>query len=252
MSACYKWIKHFKNHNQMLTAKFIFITITLILLVLISIKMKVPKSSVPLFIIYLFFVIINFPKTPIKDEKLDSSFVSESKDVNETIYKEKQIVINDNKNNVKPKPLVFDNEKKTRNNIEDNKISSNPQNNQIKENQANENTTLVVKDIMICKSIYKRTPVGSDIVFTSNIDSLYCYTRIQNPGRKREVKHIWYYKNQMMTQVRYNVRKSNIYRSWTKKTILPNQIGNWRVDIQDNNGTIIGSKTFEIKNISDF
>ena len=55
----------------------------------------------------------------------------------------------------------------------------------------------------------------------------------------------------MMTQVRYNVRKSNIYRSWTKKTILPNQIGDWRVDIQDNNGTIIGSKSFKIKNISD-
>ena len=110
---------------------------------------------------------------------------------------------------------------------------------------------MVVKDIKICKSIYKRTPVGSDLIFTSNVDSLYCYTRIQNPGQKREVKHIWYFKGQMMTQVRYNVRKSNIYRSWTKKTILPNQIGDWRVDIQDNNGTIIGSKSFKIKNISD-
>ena len=56
----------------------------------------------------------------------------------------------------------------------------------------------------------------------------------------------------MMTQVRYNVKKSNIYRSWTKKTILSNQIGRWRVDIQDNNGTVIGSKEFEIKNISDY
>ena len=55
-----------------------------------------------------------------------------------------------------------------------------------------------------------------------------------------------------MTQVRYNVRKSNIYRSWTKKTILPNQIGQWRVDVLDNNGTIIGSKKFEIKKVSDY
>ena len=112
--------------------------------------------------------------------------------------------------------------------------------------------SLTVKDIKICKSIYKRTPVGSDVVFTNNIDSLYCYTRIQNPGSKREVKHIWYYGDQMMTQVRYNVKKSNIYRSWTKKTILPSQIGKWRVDIQDNNGTVIGSKKFEIRDISDY
>ena len=50
-----------------------------------------------------------------------------------------------------------------------------------------------------------------------------------------------------MTQVRYNVKKSNIYRSWTKKTILPNQIGKWRVDIHDSDGTIIGSKNFQIQ-----
>ena len=214
--------------------------------------MKVPKTSFPLFIIYIIFVIINFPKTPSKDEKLDSSFVSEFRDINDPIYEEKQIVRNENNKNVEPKPLVFDTEKKKPNNIDKNKFISNSKKKQIEENQTNENIALTVKDIKICKTIYKRTPVGSDIVFTSNVDSLYCYTRIQNPGPKREVKHIWYYKNQMMTQVRYNVRKSNIYRSWTKKTILPNQIGNWRVDIQDNNGTIIGSKSFKIKNINDF
>ena len=50
-----------------------------------------------------------------------------------------------------------------------------------------------------------------------------------------------------MTQVKYNVKKSNIYRSWTKKTILQSQIGNWKVDILDSYGTIIGSKKFRIK-----
>ena len=112
--------------------------------------------------------------------------------------------------------------------------------------------TLTVKDIKICKKIYKRTPVGADDIFTNNVDSLYCYTRIQNTGSKKEIKHIWYFENQIMTQVRYNVRKSNIYRSWTKKTILPYQIGKWRVDIHDNHGTIIGSKEFQIKNTNDY
>ena len=156
------------------------------------------------------------------------------------------------KNFIEPKPLTFDSvTKKTETTgIIQNEIKSEYS---IKNKLGEEkNFSLTVKDIKICKSIYKRTPVGSDVVFTNNVDSLYCYTRIQNPGKKREVKHIWYYNNQMMTQVRYNVKKSNIYRSWTKKTILSNQIGNWRVDIQDNNGTVIGSKNFEIKNISDY
>ena len=89
-------------------------------------------------------------------------------------------------------------------------------------------------------------------MFTNSVDSLYCYTRIQNTGSKKEVKHIWYFENQIMTQVRYNVKKSNIYRSWTKKTILPHQIGKWRVDVHDNYGTIIASKEFQIKNIPNY
>ena len=234
----------------MLAAKFIFITITLILLVLISIKMKVPKTSFPLVIIYLIFVITNFPKKTMKEEEIGTSFISESKDINNLHSKEKQISTKEIKRDVKPEPLVFETEKKKPNNIHKNELISNSQSKPTKPNETNEKLALVVKDIKICKNIYKRTPVGSDIIFTNNVDSLYCYTRIQNPGPKREVKHIWYYNNQMMTQVRYNVRKSNIYRSWTKKTILPNQIGNWRVEVQDRNCTIIGSKRFTIKKSS--
>ena len=153
---------------------------------------------------------------------------------------------------IEPKPLTFDSEAKSikKNKVVKEEIKS--EKSVKKKPDIEKNISLIVQDIKICKSIYKRTPVGSDVVFTNNVDSLYCYTKIQNPGPKREVKHIWYYDNQMMTQVRYNVKKSNIYRSWTKNTILSNQIGRWRVDIQDNNGTIIGSKKFEIKSISDY
>ena len=236
----------------MLTAKFIFITITLAILVLISIKMKVPKTSFPLFIIYIIFIINNFPNEPANNKNLDSSIGTEIKEIEEFDSKEKQLNTKELGKLIKPEPLVFEIEKKKTQNIEQKPIVSNSQDKKTKTIEPNENIALVVKDIKICKSIYKRTPVGSDIIFTNNVDSLYCYTRIQNLGPKREVKHIWYYNNQMMTQVRYNVRKSNIYRSWTKKTILANQVGNWRVDIQDSKGTIIGSKDFKIKNISDF
>ena len=89
-------------------------------------------------------------------------------------------------------------------------------------------------------------PEGTDVFFNNDVDSLYCYTRIQNQSKKQEVKHVWYYEDQLMTQIRYNIKKSNIYRSWTRKTILPHQVGHWRVDIQDSAGKIIGSKEFQI------
>ena len=239
----------------MFMAEIIFISITLFILVGITIYLKVPKASIPLFAIYLIFIIKNQSSDKPNELNVDHQDITISE--NEVIEENEQNINLRLKNKeiekpIEPKPLTFDTNPKS---IEKNKVvkekikSKKPVK---KKTNQEKNTTLTVQDIKICKSIYKRTPVGSDVVFTNNVDSLYCYTRIQNPGPKREVKHIWYYDNKMMTQVRYNVKKSNIYRSWTKKTILSNQIGKWRVDIQDNNGTIIGSKNFEIKSISDY
>ncbi len=239
----------------MFTAQITFISITLFILVGISVYMKVPKASVPLFVIYLIFLIRN--QSSDKPNELNEDYQDITISKNEVIVENEQnidlrSITTEVEKPIEPKPLTFNSEPKE---IEKNKVVKEEIKSEKlvkKKPEIEKPISLTVQDIKICKTIYKRTPVGSDVVFTNNVDSLYCYTRIQNPGPKREVKHIWYYDNQMMTQVRYNVKKSNIYRSWTKKTILPNQIGSWRVDIQDNNGTIIGSKKFEIKNISDY
>ena len=239
----------------MFMAEIVFISVTLLILVGITIYLKVPKASIPLFLIYLIFIIKNQPSNKANELNVDHQDITISK--NEVIVENEQNIDLSLKKKevekpIEPKPLTFDSNPKLieKNKIVKEKIKS--EKSVKKKSDKEKNISLVVQDIKICKSIYKRTPVGSDVVFTNNVDSLYCFTRIQNPGPKREVKHIWYYDNQIMTQVRYNVKKSNIYRSWTKKTILSNQIGRWRVDIQDNNGTIIGSKNFEIKNISDY
>ena len=236
-------------------AEIIFISITLIILVVITFYLKVPKASIPLFVIYLVFIINNQSFDKSNELNLDYQDITISED--EVIVENQKNIDLLSKNKelekpIEPKPLTFDSEAKSikKNKVVKEEIKS--EKSVKKKPDIEKNISLIVQDIKICKSIYKRTPVGSDVVFTNNVDSLYCYTKIQNPGPKREVKHIWYYDNQMMTQVRYNVKKSNIYRSWTKKTILSNQIGRWRGDIQDNNGTVIGSKKFEIKNISDY
>ena len=233
----------------------IFISITLFILVGLTFYLKVPKASVPLFIIYLTFIVKNKLFNEPNDLIADYQDITISK--NELMTEsEHNIHLRSKKKEVekpiKPKPLTFNSEPKSIEKKQVVKEQIEPQKAVKKKPDIEKNISLIVQDIKICKSIYNRNPVGPDVVFENNVDSLYCYTRIQNPGPKREVKHIWYYDNKMMTQVRYNVKKSNTYRSWTKKTILSNQIGKWRVDIQDNNGTIIGSKNFEIKNISDY
>ena len=217
--------------------------------------MRVPKASIPLGLIYMIFMLSNR-----KTMEVHQDFVvnDESKPVVIQTFPDKKDIVSSPveplKRTLKPQPLTFNSEP-----IEKDILIVEQQPKQIDkpkhdpvENPDLKNVAdiLKIKDIKICKSIYKRTPVGADVIFTNNVDSLYCYTRIQNTGAKKEVKHVWYYEDQIMTQVRYNVKKTNIYRSWTKKTILSTQVGQWRVDVQDPDGTIIGSKKFEIKNIS--
>ena len=233
----------------MFNTAFIFISLTLFILIMATIWMRVPKASIALGLIYMIFMLSN-RKTIEIHQDFDVNHESNSV-VLQTFPNNKDIVstpVEPLKKTLKPQPLTFDSEpiKKVIPIIEKRPT----QIEKPKHDLYSDSDILLIKDIKICKSIYKRTPVGADVIFTNNVDSLYCYTRIQNTGSKKEVKHVWYYEDQIMTQVRYNVKKTNIYRSWTKKTILSNQVGHWRVDVQDPDGTIIGSKKFEIKNIS--
>ncbi len=222
----------------------LFITTTMALLVAASFWLKVPKASIPLVLIYIIFIISNTMEENLDEElnnEIQNNFTVIDNEVNNNPSEKIELPV------VKPKPLTFDADIKKEKEIKIEKKEKIKEKEVLAEQKKQVVGALTVKDIKICKKIYKRTPVGSDVIFTNNVDSLYCYTRIQNTGSKKEVKHVWYYENQIMTQVRYNVKKSNIYRSWTKKTILPNQIGKWRVDIHDNYGTIIGSKEFQIQ-----
>ena len=240
----------------MLTTGFILVTITLIILGIISFKMSVPRASYPMVMIYIIFVYYQIPNRPQdKPDKIYDKSIERDSNPLELEQKEikpsKKEIVADIKidstkiepKSKKPPESRFEAPVKKK---PPTRVSKKlPNKSQKLVNRAV--SDLILKDIKICKYIKKRTPVGSDVIFSNNIDSLYCYTRIQNKGKKREVKHIWYYNDRMMTQVRYNVRKSNTFRSWTRKTIYPHQVGKWRVDIHDNNGTIIGSIDFEIK-----
>ena len=103
---------------------------------------------------------------------------------------------------------------------------------------------------MICRGVYKRNPIKPGFTFSNNVDSIFCYTKISNKGPKQEIKHLWYYENKLITAVTYNIKTSYNYRSWSKKTILPSQTGEWRVDIIDDKENVLGSRKFKISSLN--
>mgnify|MGYP002820175574 FL=1 len=165
----------------------------------------------------------------------------------------------DNKNDPKPivsfspKPIVMDSSLasiiiKDTNQIINDKPSNTKIINSKKEKDLSQR--LKLNEIMICRGIYKRNPIKPGIRFINNVDSLFCYTKISNSGTKQEVRHIWYYENKEVTTVSYNIKPSYNYRSWSKKTIYPNQTGNWRVDVVNKSGDLLGTRDFTINSIN--
>ena len=249
----------------------IFISLTLLILSGVLIKIKSSKAIIPLALIYIFFVFsklsnekvkvlskVDDKKTNIKSiqpqnnletveiNKNNQLQIPKNKDVGinqKKIAKKKQLSVQTTDKKEKEKQAKKEKNVKTKNNEQKKKSKA-------KKEKQTFSSLISLKEIKICKNIKNRNPVGVGEIFPSSVDSLYCYTKIENLGKKMEVRHVWFYENQIMTQVRYNVKKSNVYRSWTKKTISSFQIGNWRVEVQDRNGTIIGTKRFKIKKSS--
>ncbi|MED5554156.1 MAG: DUF2914 domain-containing protein [Candidatus Neomarinimicrobiota bacterium] len=254
---------------------FIVISIVFIIFIIIANYLKVLRLSIPLVIIYCIFC-FNYlidnennysnPSKKINKQNIDKpKYNSITKlhepieNKNKTSIVEKQII-----NNVvlpkpilsyTPKPIMIDSNVNISEGTNINKITpklivTDDFNNVKNIKQNSDLNTLKLNEIMICRGIYKRNPIKPGINFINSVDSLFCYTKISNSGPKQEIKHIWYLEGIVMTSVAYNIKPSFNYRSWSRKTIYPNQTGQWRVDVIDSYGNILGTRDFTIKSIS--
>ena len=247
---------------------FIPVTITFFTFIIIAYYLNVIRLSIPIvmiYFIYCFSYFINNEKIiSADDENIDeidnkSANINKIKKSNDTTKytPNSSVELNDYPIDPKPivssipKPIVIDSNLVSNNktNINEEILKSSDINNVV-EKKDNEKATLKLNEIMICRGIYKRNPIKPGIKFINNVDSLFCYTKISNSGSKQEVKHIWYFENKEMTTVSYNIKTSYNYRSWSKKTIYPNQTGNWRVDVVSKIGDLLGSRDFTINSIN--
>ena len=246
---------------------FIVISIVFIIFIIIAYYLKVLRLSIPLVIIYCIFCFnylidndnnhYNPPKKINKQniEKYKHNSIIKSNEPVENKQPTNNIIIPKPIVSYTPRPIMIDSninvlESDTTNKITSDLIMDDDYNSKENKKQISDLKTLKMNEIMICRGIYKRNPIKPGINFINNVDSLFCYTKISNSGPKQEVKHIWYFEGMEMTSVVYNIKPSFNYRSWSRKTIYPNQTGQWRVDVIDSYGNILGTRSFTIKSIS--
>jgi hypothetical protein len=221
----------------------------LVILIGAAYWLKIPKLIYPLFglyLIFLFFTIseINTKNKAIPNNKQEITIKQNPK--NEEA-KTKESVIQDTikKKPIKPKQIVFeDNSTLFKDKLKNKNLGQTQKIVKI----IPEQNKINVKKMVICKNIINRRSIQPGKTFNNTVDSLYCYTIISNSGGKQHLTHIWEYDNQVMSKIKYTVKQSLNWRSWTRKTILPHQTGLWTVSVEDTSGAILKSIQFHISN----
>ena len=95
-----------------------------------------------------------------------------------------------------------------------------------------------IEDAAICRSVENLEPIGAGDVFSNDQDKLSCFSRVVGAKEDTEVIHNWYYGETLMASVNLHVGSSN-WRTYSTKTILPEQAGEWKVEIMSQNDELL-------------
>lgn len=105
---------------------------------------------------------------------------------------------------------------------------------------------LSLKSISIATDIIEKDPIGISRLFLNNIDTLYCFTAIGNPFSQNKIIHTWEYNGQDFLKSFIRVGESAYWRCWSRITIKPEMMGEWKVTITDTIGNYLDSIEFSI------
>jgi hypothetical protein len=109
-------------------------------------------------------------------------------------------------------------------------------------------------EIVFCKKITKsprnnvETAVPEDTAsaFSSNVNRVYCFTRIVGAKTRISIQHKWYWDDKLVQSIPLAV-ESNNWGTQSLKTIDPSLTGNWRVEVAREDNFVLSSKSFTIR-----
>jgi len=196
---------------------FLPITITFILFVVFAIWQKIDRFIIPLVLMYLVYSI--FTGLPAHEEKKkeNPSIILEEVEVKSdtsTVIKIEEMI----------KPLSLDT-----------LLNSNEEPDSEREVVKPNLPDLLVNSLLMCEFVIDslRKPINSGEEFSVKLDRIYCYSGIRNALSDRTILYEWYFEGNYIDSIPIKIGRSVHWRSWTYKTIMDSQIGEWYVVIKD-------------------
>jgi hypothetical protein len=82
--------------------------------------------------------------------------------------------------------------------------------------------------------------------YPATVGTVTFWTRLSGGAPGRWVEHVWFHGENEIARVRQKV-EGPTWRTWTRKRIVPEWTGDWRVEVQAEDGTVLAERFFTIE-----
>jgi len=103
-----------------------------------------------------------------------------------------------------------------------------------------------VAESALARKVEQRQPVDVMTEVPADIGRLYCFTRLVGADSETRVVHVWSWEGREMARVELPVRSNN-WRTWSSKRILPEWSGAWTISILDAEGNLLKEIAFQVR-----
>lgn len=82
--------------------------------------------------------------------------------------------------------------------------------------------------------------------YPDTVGTVTFWTRLAGGSPGRWVEHVWFHGEKEIARVRQKVEGAT-WRTWTRKRILPEWTGDWRVEVRADDGTLLAERFFTVE-----
>ncbi len=102
----------------------------------------------------------------------------------------------------------------------------------------------VVEKLAVCLGVKDRNPVNETTSVSTKTSRIYCWMRLSS-GSGRKVRPVWTLNGKSTTGAWITIG-SNAFRTWTTKRIDASSVGQAKLEIQDEKGSVLATKEFAV------
>ncbi len=106
---------------------------------------------------------------------------------------------------------------------------------------------LKIAEMAVTTKIVRGNPIDAvRRISSTSVKVLYCFTRIsQNADEATTIRHLWYRNGKLEKETELPV-KGKRWRTYSKREVSRESVGEWRVEALDSSGKILRSVEFRI------